>query len=325
MKISRSFKIGLFVSFVIGAGIWGLFYLKGLDLFNKETKYYIIYENIEGLTVSNPVQIKGLKVGQVTKISFSNSRYEKLIVQIVLKNGIKIPKGTIAKIYSADLMGSKSIELITGKSDIFLNDGDTLISDIERSLQDQVRLQVLPIKKKAESLMGSMDSIMSGIEYMLNQKTQENIMTSISNIRLTFENLEHTTKKIDTIVTTGNISSILQNINAISTTIRLQNKNITTILTNLGMVSDTIARMDLSKTLHKANHMLSVFDSVAIKISKGEGTIGQLIKNDSLYTEMRTASKDLDSLINDIKANPRRYINLYIFGSNSSTKTKKSK
>ena len=325
MKISRPVKIGIFVSAVLLCGIWGLFYLRGLDLFNKETKYYVVYENIEGLVVSNPVQIKGLKVGQVSKITFSDTQFNSLIVEIIVKNGYRIPKGSIAKIYSSDLMGSKSIELIIGKSKEFINDGDTLLPDIERSLQDQVRLEVLPIKKKAESLMNSMDSIFSGLEYVFNKKTKDNLMTSIYNIKLTFENLEHTTKKIDTIVTTGNISSILQNINAISFTIRQQNKSITTILSNLGLFSDTLVKLDISKTLGKANHTLTVFDSIATKISNGEGTIGQLIKNDSLFKEMKNASKSLDVLLNDVKTNPKRYVHFSVFGSNTSTKTKKSK
>jgi len=325
MNINRPLKIGIFVSIVLFCGIWGLFYLKGADLFNKETRYYVVYDNIQGLVVSNPVQIKGLKVGQVSKISFSDAQYNKLIVEIIIKHGYKIPKGSIAKIYSSDLMGSKSIEIITGKSLEFYNNGDTLQSDIERSLQDQVRLEVLPIKNKAESLISSMDSIFSGLEYVFNKKTKDNLMTSISNIKLTFENLEHTTRKIDTIVTTSNISSILQNINSISSNIRLQNKNITTILSNLGSFSDSLVKMDISKTLLKANHTLSAFDSIATRISNGEGTIGQLVKNDSLYRELKNASKSLDILLNDVKTNPKRYVHFSVFGSNSSIKTKKTK
>jgi len=325
MNINRPFKIGIFVILVLACGIWGLFYLKGLDLLSKESRYYIKYENIEGLVISNPVQIKGLKVGQVEKISFSDQQFNTLIVEIVIKHGYKIPKGTIAKIYSSDLMGSKSIELMIGKSTVFLNDGDTLQSDIEKSLQDQVRLEVLPIKRKAESLMSSMDSIFSRLETVFNQKTEENIRTSITNIKLTFENLEHTTRKLDTIITTSNMSSILRNIDAISTTIRLQNKNISSILSNLGVFTDTIVKLDVSKTLTKANHALLVFDSIATKISKGEGTIGQLVKNDSLFRELKTASKSLDILLNDVKANPKRYVHFSIFGSNSATKTTSSK
>jgi phospholipid/cholesterol/gamma-HCH transport system substrate-binding protein len=325
MDINRPVKIGIFVSLVLGCGIWGLFYLRGLDLFNKESKYYVVYDDIGGLVVSNPVQIKGLKVGQVTKISFTDNQYNGLIVEIVIKHGYKIPKGSIAKIYSSDLMGSKSIELIPGKSNESLNENDTLKSDIEKSLQDQVRLEVLPIKKKAESLISSMDSIFSGLEYVFNKKTKDNLMTSITNIKLTFENLEHTSKKLDTIITTSNLSSILQNINAISSTIRSQNKNITTILSNLGMFSDTLVKMNVSKTFSMANHTLLVFDSIATKISLGEGTIGQLVKNDSLFKEMKNASKSLDLLLNDVKTNPKRYVHFSVFGSNSSTKTKQTK
>ena len=325
MTISKPVKIGIFVTVVFVSGIWGLFYLRGLDLFSKETKYYIVYENIQGLVSSNPVQIKGLKVGQVSNITFTDGQYNNIVVEIIIKHGYKIPKGSIGKIYSADLMGSKSIEIITGKSLEYMKDGDTLQSDIEKSLQEQVRLEVLPIKKKAESLMSSMDSIFSGIEYVFNKKTQENIMTSISNIKKTFENLEYTTRRFDTIISSGNITSIIKNVDAITTTIKLQNKNITKTIANISTISDTLVKMNVSRTLLSANHSLLMFDSIVTKINQGDGTLGQLIKNETLYNDMKTVSKSLDSLLIDVQKNPKRYVHFSIFGSNSGTKTSKRK
>ena len=325
MTISKPVKIGIFVTFVFISGIWGLFYLRGLDLFSKETKYYIVYENIQGLVSSNPVQIKGLKVGQVSNITFTDGQYNNIVVEIIIKHGYKIPKGSIGKIYSADLMGSKSIEIITGKSLEYMKDGDTLQSDIEKSLQEQVRLEVLPIKKKAESLMSSMDSIFSGIEYVFNKKTQENIMTSISNIKKTFENLEYTTRRFDTIISSGNITSIIKNVDAITTTIKLQNKNIAKTIANISTISDTLVKMNVSRTLLSANHSLLMFDSIVTRINQGEGTIGQLIKNETLYNDMKTVTKSLDSLLIDVQKNPKRYVHFSIFGSNSGTKTSNGK
>ena len=325
IKISRPIKIGIFVTVVLFTAIWGLFYLKGLDLFNKESRYYIVYDNIQGLEVSNPVQIKGLKVGQVTKISFSNEQYQSLVVEIIVKHGYKLPKGTIAKIYSADLMGSKSIELIPSNNVILCESGDTLQSDIERSLQDQVRLEVLPIKKKAESLMSSMDSIFSGLEYVFNKDTKENIMNNISDIRKTFENLERTTKKIDTIVSIGNFSSIFQNINSITGNIRQQNKNISNILNNVSIMTDSLSNLRITQTIRKANNVAETIDAILVKINNGEGTIGQLVKNDSLYKQLHSATSSLDSLLKDVKTHPKRYVHFSIFGSNSDTKSHKSK
>lgn len=325
IKNSRPIKIGIFVTVVLFAALWGIFYLKGLDLFNKESRYYVIYENIQGLEISNPVQIKGLKVGQVTKISFSNQQYKSIVVEILVKHGYKLPKGTIAKIYSSDLMGSKSIELLPSSNTTSCEDGDTLQSDIEQSLQDQVRLEVLPIKKKAESLMSSMDSIFSGLEYVLNKDTKENIMNSIYGIRKTFENLERTTKKLDTIVSIDKFSKIFENINSITSNIRQQNKNVSNILNNVSVMTDSLANLKITQTIRKANNVAESFDIILKKINNGEGTIGQLINNDSLYTQLHQASYSLDSLLKDVKMHPKRYVHFSIFGSNSDTKSHKSK
>ncbi len=325
MKVSRSTKIGIFVAIVISFAIWGLYFLKGMDLFNKESRYVILYKNIQGLVSSNPVQIKGLKVGIVSKIEFTDPHFETLTVEIIVKNGIKIPKGTIAKIYSSDLMGSKSIELLVGNSNEYYHDGDTLQSEIEESLQEQVKLQMLPIKRKAESLMSTMDSILTGFEYVFNQNTKENLLTSIENIKKTFENLEHSTRNIDTLVSNGNLYMALSNIESITSNIKAQNKSIANILNNTSKLTDTIVQMNISKTLRHANSALIQFDSIASKISRGDGTIGQLLKNDTLFDQLKAASSDLDKLLIDVKSNPKKYVHFSIFGSKSGTKSDKQK
>jgi len=325
MKINSSTKIGVFVAIIFSLAIWGIYYLKGIDLFSKENKYYVIYQNIDGLMISNPVQIKGLKIGQVSNIWFSNAKYESVTVEIMVKKDIHVPQGSVAKVYSSDLMGSKSIELIMGNSPKMLNHGDTLKSSTEESLKEQVKIEMLPLKKKAENLMNSMDSTFSVLETMFNKNTMENITTSIMNIRKTFENLQHTTTKIDTIVTKSNIGSILQNLETTTYMLKLQNKNIANTLTNLSAFSDTLARVHLAQTLQKADNAFTIFDSIAQKVIKGEGTIGQLIQNDTLFRKIHSASVDLDALLLDVQNNPKKYVHFSVFGSNSSTKNTKGK
>ena len=150
-------------------------------------------------------------------------------------------------------------------------------------------------------------------------------MTSISNIKKTFENLEYTTRRFDTIISSGNITSIIKNVDAITTTIKLQNKNIAKTIANISTISDTLVKMNVSRTLLSANHSLLMFDSIVTKINQGDGTLGQLIKNETLYNDMKTVSKSLDSLLIDVQKNPKRYVHFSIFGSNSGTKTSKRK
>jgi len=322
MKISRKTKIGLFVLIVSVLTFWGIYFLKGIDIFHKENKYLIIYDNIEGLGVSSPVQIRGFKVGRVTNISFSNKQYESLTVEISVKSDINIPKGTIAKVYSSDLMGSKSIELLIGTSYHYLSNGDTIYSEIEESLGEQVKLQMLPLKKKAESLMSSMDSVLAVVENILNKNTKENIKNSILSIRNTFQNLENSAIKIKEIVSEKQITEVLVNLEYITGNIRNHNKDIGNILHNISSLSDTLARAEIGKTLLTVNKVFNDFDSIATKIKSGEGTIGQLVNNDTLYFNLQQASSDLDSLLIDLKTHPKRYVHFSVFGSKEKTKNK---
>lgn len=315
MKDYKTIRIGVFVVLVVALSIWGFYFLKGSNIINKKNSYIVVYDDIEGLSVSSPVLIRGLKIGQVSDIHFSNDTYDSLIVELLVDNDIRIPRGTVARIYSSDLMGSKSIQLIVSDSLTFLAPGDRLHPDVEENLKEQVKLQMLPLKKKAESLMGSMDSVLAMVEYIFNENTKQNIRTSILSIRRTFENLEHSSRNIDSIVSNGNVTSIMQNIEGITRNVKKHNKEISNILENLSSFSDTLVRSQLSTTLQKTNLALVEVQSIANKINQGQGSLGMLLNNDTLYRNITNVSADLDSLLIDIKENPSRYINVSVFGS----------
>lgn len=323
IHINRSTRIGLFVFIVIGITIWGFYFLKGSNIFKNENRYFIIYDNIDGLVESSPVQIRGLRVGKVSSIHFTSQAYESLTVEISIDKNIRIPRGTIAKVYSSDLMGSKSIELVLNNKGQYFKPGDTLGADIEENIREQVKLQMLPLKKKAEDLMNSMDSVLAMVEYIFNDNTKENIRTSILKIRRTFENLEHSTSQLDTIVSKSRINVIMQNVESITSNIRQHNKDISHILANISSFSDTLAQAHISQTLNKANLALTEFEAIVNKVNRGEGTIGQLLNNDTLFHKLKLASSDLDSLLVDVKANPKRYVHFSIFGSNPNKNKKK--
>src|SRR5664279_5729712 len=166
-KLTREFKIGLAFVLTLAAFYWGVNFLKGVDIFSNTRKIYAVYPKVDGLMRSNPVTINGLNVGKVSRITFTNDTSKNLIVELSISHNVPIPNNSVAQIYSSDLLGSKAVEIILGNSTVFVKNKDTLHSGAKASLEDQVSRQVLPLKAKAESLMGSFDTLLTVLNQVM--------------------------------------------------------------------------------------------------------------------------------------------------------------
>ena len=186
MKRYKPVFIGITFIIAIFLFIWGYNFLKGKNIFKKEVKYYAKYDDVSGLTVANPVMINGLRIGQVSSIIFDQDMSGNIIVELVLHKDFPIPANTIARIFSADLMGSKMIDLRLGDAIDLAKAGDTLASSTEASLKDEVNAQVQPIKVKAENLLSSIDSLVVAIQTVFNESARESLKRSFDNISQTF-------------------------------------------------------------------------------------------------------------------------------------------
>ncbi len=316
MKIAKEVKIGLFATIMIAALIWGINFLKGRQILQSSQVYYGVYNRIDGLQESAHVLLNGFKVGVVEKITLQDNQPLKLIVQFSLDRDIKLPQNTVAQIYSADLMGSKAIRLVTQPDSLFHHRGDTLATSIEGDLKEQVSMQVLPLKKKAEDLMSDLQQAIEMIKMIFNEENRKNIEGSFKGIRSTISNLEKTSGTLDTLVVSqkGRLEHILANVESISSNFRNKNAQLSNIISNFSSISDTLAKTSFSSTLAETNNALRSFNAVMVKVSNGEGTLGQLIKNDSLYNNLDSAARHLDLLLKDINTHPKRYVHFSVFG-----------
>ena len=171
--MNKELKIGLLAIIAIIALVFGINYLKGINILNDNRNFYAVYENIGGLQVGSPVMVNGYKVGMVSDIALLIEKNQSLLVTISIEKEFDMASNTVCKIVNQDLMGTKGIALILGDASELMTIGDTLISDIEGTLQAEVNAQILPLKKKAEELIGSVDSIMIIITAVLNKDTRE--------------------------------------------------------------------------------------------------------------------------------------------------------
>lgn len=326
MKLSKEFKIGLVVTAAIGLFIYGFNFLKGTNIFSHKYQLYALYPKIEGLIEANPLLVNGYKVGQVNKISLtknSQGGYQ-VLVKFLLTEDVQIPKHSIARIVSSDLLGSKAVEIVYSNNPDFVKSGDTLVAESEEDLKTAVDKRLTPLQKKAEGLISSIDSVMNVIQYVLNDKTRDNLNKSFESIKKAIQSLEQTAYKLDDLVASEKtkISAILTKLNNLATTLDNNKNNINNILNNFSTLSDSLAKSQLKAAVANADSTLMQFNKLLAQINKGQGTIGKLVKNDSLYNHLNKASDDLDKLLYDLRENPGRYVHISVFGKKDKSKPK---
>jgi len=316
-KVNRYKAYGIGLSFIVALVlfIWGFNFLKGNDIFGKETVYFSEYYQVNGLVNANPVMINGLRVGKVKDIYFNPDMSGRIIVSFTLSNDFPVPVNSVARIFSSDLMGSKAIDLVLGDSKQFARDGDTVKSEVEAGLMAEVNAQVQPIKKKAEDLLASMDMLVVAFQLIFNASARDNLKESFNNIRMTFENLENATGNIDNLVVTesGRISSILIRLDSLALILSQNRQNFDQIISNFKLISDSLAQSDIPATFSNINTTLAEMQKLLSSIEQGKGTLGQLMVNDSLYNQLNNSAASLDSLLKDIRENPKRYVKFAVF------------
>ena len=315
MKIRKEIKVGVLFVVATAILIWGLMFLKGLELLKPSRTFYAVYDQVNGLVAANPISIKGLKVGQVKKLYFDAKNPKNIIVELYILGDYPIAKNSSARIFSSSLLGAPEVEIIPGNSKEMAESGDTLLSLTEATLGQEVNKQLLPLKVKAESLIGSIDSIAIIIQQVLNKNTRDNLVEAIEHVKQTLSNIAHTTHNLDTLMGSqrNNLSKIITNVESISSNLKQNNDKITNILSNFSNLSDSLEKARIPYTIAQVNKAITDLDSVLLKINKGEGSVGQLINNDKLYKEVEKAARDLNLLLEDIKANPSRYLKVSVF------------
>jgi len=326
VKKTNYIIIGIIFLSAIGTLIWGINYLKGINFFHKDNFYYVVYPNVSGLKVSNPGTINGYHVGIVKNVKLRPD-YKGVVVTLSIKPDFPIPDSSTANITSIDIMGTKAVQIILSDKPTYAKSGDTLIGQTEKDLKDQVNAELIPLKKKTEDLLASFDSALAIVQNVFNEKTRKNLSISFESLKHTVVSLERTMITVDTLVSTekSHIKRIVENINSIAENLQNNNGKIDTILANFSNISDTLAKINFVKTIDETNKAIQEADLFFKKINDGEGTLGQLAKNDTLYQRLDKASVDLDFLLKDIKENPKRYLHFSVFDLGRTTVIKQAK
>lgn len=298
MKYSKELVIGLTTFAAVICFIWGYNFLKGKNIFTQKRDYYAFYENVHGLEVGQPVTINGFKIGQVTGITFDYSFNGPLLVAFHISKPVDFTKDTKVRIYDMDIMGAKGLQVDIGTSKEMAIPGDTLAGDIQISLTEQVTKQFVPIKAGTEKLVTILDSTLRSI-------------TTLTNKASLLIEANH-----------SSLTNAVENIDTLASVFTSQREQITAILNNMNVFTEDLVKANVDEAIGTLNKTIYDLNSIIIDVKSGEGSLGKLIQDDSLYSEMNESLGQLELLLQDMRENPKRYVHFSLFGrKNSPTDT----
>lgn len=304
MKISKEVKVGT-LAVIAGAILYfGIRFLKGTEVLSTNDTYYVVYENIDGLTSSNPVLINGLPIGYVDKIDLLQQRGNKLLVTLKLDEKVIVGNTATAVLTTSDLLGGKAIILNTGDISQPLQEGDTLIAEKEVGIAELVQAKTLPIVDQLDSTITKLNFILSAFA------------RDTSSVTNALENVEGITFEAESLISENrrNLGTIVSNLSILSETLTSEEQGIAPLMAKLNNLADSLNQIEIQSTVQKLDQTLGNLQSITQKIQQKEGTMGKLVNDDSLYVNLNQTVADLDSLLVDLKKNPKRYVRFSIFG-----------
>ncbi len=301
MRLSREIKTAILVIASILLFIWGYSFLKGKDLFTNYKTFFVEYENVEGLVMSAPVTINGLSIGKVNSIAINNQT-GKIRVELQINSDFPIKKSSKAEIYAPNPIGGKQIAILPGVDGGDAVDGDFLVSSSKLGLTDELAKQIEPLKEKITKLLDNANVMLENVNEVLDAKSKENLRNSLANLNETLAEFKVASKEVNTMLADNKakISGTMTNVEKASA--------------NFSKISDSLTKANIGQTVKNLEKTLSSVDKMMADMNAGKGTMGKLMKDDALYTNFSKTSKELELLLQDLRLNPTRYVNVSLFG-----------
>ncbi len=301
MKLSKEVKTGILAIGAILLLIFGYSFLKGTNLLEKSREFYVKYHNVEGLAIAAPVTINGLTVGKVQNITFANEKGG-LVVKFSVEKDFDFSKNSIVRIYSAGLIGGKSLGIFPQYDGPIAKSGDTLVGDIEDSMLSAVSKALGPIEKKVNNTLETMDSLLLNVNDIVDLETRNNLKQSIANLNRTLNSFSGVSENLNII-----LANNTEKLNSTFT-------NLDKTANNLSNLTDSLAKLETGKLVTDIQDVVDKMNSLVNGVENGEGSIGKLLKDDQLYENLEGASRQLEQLLQDVKLNPKRYVHFSVFG-----------
>ncbi len=293
--MKKEVKIGIYAVVILLCAWAGIRFLSGLDVFGRTRNYTAHYEQINGLQDAAAVVINGVKVGQVTGVALD---IEKGGVDVTLSvnKAYNIPTDSKAMMFSAGLMGGKSIEIKMGEAKEFLKSGDAIETGVTLDMFDTLANELGDIKERVATLLDNLNQTIEGVDSLVDNNSK---------------NLTKTVASLNAIMADLKKSNIIGNIDGFCATLNQNGEKLEGIITDINSLTKALNEQQSGEKLAQA---INEVNALLAKINSGSGSIGNLVSDEKLYKELAQASQNLSLLLADLKENPKRYINVTVFG-----------
>ena len=295
MKMKKEGKIGIYTVVILLCAWAGIRFLSGLDVFGRTRNYTAHYEQVNGLQDAAAVVINGVKVGQVTGVAL-NIEQGGVDVTLSVSKDYNVPTDSKAMMFSAGLMGGKSIEIKLGEATEYLQNGDAIQTGVTLDMFDTLAAELGDIKVKVADLLDNLNQTVSGVDSLIDDNSK-NLTKTIASLNAVMADLKK--------------SNIIGNIDGFCATLNQNGAKLDSIITDINSVTKALNEQHSGEKLAQA---INEVNTLLAKVNSGSGSIGNLVSDEKLYKELAQASQNLSLLLADLKENPKRYINVTVFG-----------
>ena len=293
--MKKEVKIGIYAVVILLCAWAGIRFLSGVDVFGRTRTYKAHYESVNGLQNAAAVVISGVKVGQVTGVEV-NLEQGGVDVTLSVDSDFDIPTDSKAMMFSAGLMGGKSIEIKMGEANEYLKNGDAIQTGVTLDMFDTLANELGDIKVKVADLIDNLNQTISGVDTLIDNNSK---------------NLTKTVASLNAVMADLKKSNIIGNIDGFCATLNQNGAKLDSIISDINSVTKSLSEQNSGEKLAQA---INEVNTLLAKVNSGSGSIGNLVSDEKLYKELAQASQNLSLLLADLKENPKRYINVTVFG-----------
>lgn len=314
--MKREVKIGIFSVAMLLIG-WGVIrYLQGSGIFESANEYYAVYEQVEGIQTASHVMINGVAVGAVTAVELNEDPTKGVTVEFTVDKRYKIPVDSKARIFSDGIMGGKALEVVYGSSSQYVEDGGELEPAMAIDLMEMAGTELDYLKGKIEEVVGGLTKTLENVNTLLAQNT-DNLTSIVANV-------DGVTGSVNSMLTKEkeHLEIALSSLSRFSQSLGDNAEQIDTIIDNMSRFSSQLAE---SRLVAEVEGVVTQLNTVLASVNDKSGSVGKLLGDAELYDNLTSASNNLSNLLDDLKQNPHRYINISVFGSNPTKKAEKAK
>ncbi len=314
MKISNETKIGALAVIGVALLALGFNFLKGKNLFKKDNYVYAVYQDVQGLTKSNPVLINGLQIGRIESLDGGRDM-KRILVTVRLFKEVNIPSNSLAVI-NPNLLGSPTLEIQLGSAKTYLKSGDTLLTTLSGGAFDEALKIINPVLYEVRNAVKSLDSVTRIVASVFDPATKNNIKSIVSNLNAVTASFAVSAASLQQMMDAQNgaLSQSLNNVNLFTSRLNANTGKLDSIVSNTQLASKKFAAIDVQRTLDTLNVAIDNFKEGSAKINSKDGSLGLLLNDKSLYNNLQATSNKLNILLDDIRVHPKRYVGISIFG-----------